>query len=98
MSDILSIIKERRSIRRYQDKAIPPELIEKFKEALISASSAGNLGSRKFYFVFNQAVKEQLANTHGRTRWFILEAHLVIVGCADEKKVAEKYGDRGKNL
>ena len=97
MSELLKIIKGRRSVRWYQDKAIPSGIIEKIKQALIWAASAGNLQSRKFFFVFNKDLKEQLANTHGSTRWFVAQAPLVIVGCADEKKI-EKYGQRGRSL
>lgn len=97
MSNLLTIIKQRRSIRRFKEKEIPPDIVEKLKQALIWASSAGNLQSRKFYFVFNQEIKERLACTYKRTRWFVAQAPLVIVGCADEKKI-EKYGQRGKTL
>ena len=43
MPGILEIIKNRRSIRRYQNKEIPKEIIDKLIEALIWAPSAGNL-------------------------------------------------------
>ncbi|OGF24180.1 nitroreductase [Candidatus Falkowbacteria bacterium RIFCSPLOWO2_12_FULL_45_13] len=97
MSDLLKIIKQRRSIRRFKRDAIPEAIIEKLKQALIWAPSAGNLQSRKFYFVFNQETKEWLACHHKGTRWFVAEAPLVIVGCADEKKI-EKYGECGQSL
>lgn len=65
-------------------------------EAIIWAPSAGNLQSRKFYFVFNQRIKEKLAEAaFGQS--FIAQAPLVIVGCTDEK-VSLRYGERGKNL
>lgn len=94
---ILEVIKNRRSIRKFQEKEIPKETIDKLIEALIWAPSAGNLQARKFYFVFNQKIKEDLAKA-SRDQWnFIAKAPLVIVGCTDEKKV-EYYGERGKDL
>jgi nitroreductase len=93
---ILEIIKGRRSIRRFQKKEIPKEIIEKLIEALIWAPSAGNLQSRKFYFVFNQEIKEKLAKAALDQR-FISQAPLVIVGCTDSE-IEWKYGERGKNL
>jgi len=95
--NILEIIKNRRSVRGFQKKEIPEKIIDKLIEVLIWAPSAGNLQSRKFYFVFNQRVKEDLAKV-SRDQWsFIARVPLIIVGCADHKKI-EYYGERGKNL
>ncbi len=96
MKKILEIIKERRSIRKFQKKEISEDIIDKLIEALIWAPSAGNLQSRKFYFVFNQEIKEQLARA-ALDQKFITQAPLVIVGCADFE-IEWKYGERGKNL
>jgi len=93
---ILKTIKERRSIREFQKKEIPKKIIEKLIEALIWAPSAGNLQSRKFYFVFNQEIKEKLA-VAALGQDFIAQAPLVVVGCTDEK-ISWRYAERGKNL
>lgn len=94
--EILEIIKNRRSIREFQKKDIPKEIIEKLIEALIWAPSAGNLQSRKFYFIFNQQIKKELAEA-ASDQDFISEAPLVIVGCTDDK-ITQRYGGRGENL
>lgn len=94
--NILETIKERRSIRKFQKKEIPKEIIDKLIEALLWAPSAGNLQSRKFYFVFNQKIKKELTEA-ALGQSFIEEAPLVIVGCADNN-IAFRYGERGKNL
>ena len=59
--DILKAVKERRSIRDFQKKKIPDELLDKLMEALIWAPSAGNLQSRKFYFIKNERTRKMLA-------------------------------------
>jgi nitroreductase len=93
---ILEIIKNRRSIRKFQKKKIPEEIIDKLIEAIIWAPSAGNLQSRKFYFVFDQKIKEELTkSSFGQS--FIAQAPLVIVGCTNEKK-SNRYGEKGRNL
>ena len=93
---ILEIIKNRRSIRKFQEKPIPENLIEKLIEALIWAPSAGNLQSRKFYLVFNQKKKEGLSKA-SRDQWdFIAGAPLVVVGCIDYKN--DRFGERGRNI
>lgn len=95
--NILEIIKGRRSIRSFQNKAIPQELVDRLSEALIWAPSAGNLQSRKFYFVYNDVLKQALAQAaHGQD--FIVQAPLVIVGCADLEKVKPRYDSRGVSL
>jgi len=94
--DILEIIKNRRSVRAFQQKKIPEEVVEKLMEALIWAPSAGNLQSRKFYFIFHQGIKEKLVEaSFGQN--FVAQAPLVIIGCTNDK-ITSRYGERGKNL
>ncbi len=94
--EVLEVIKNRRSIRKFEKKEIPIEVFDKLAESLIWAPSAGNLQSRKFYFIFNQEIKEKLAEA-ALNQDFIAQAPLVIVGCADDK-IVFRYGERGKNL
>lgn len=94
--DVFKAIHERRSIRKFEDKAIPKEALEKIAEALVWAPSAGNLQSRHFYFVTNEEKKRLLAEAaHGQNS--VAEAPLCIVACADEN-IVFRYGERGKNL
>lgn len=94
--EILETILKRRSIRKFKRDSIPSEIIEKLKEALIWAPSAGNLQARKFYFVFNEEKKRELVKA-ALNQNFIAQAPLVIVGCCDLEKISW-YGERGKNL
>lgn len=94
--EILKIIKNRRSNRQFQKKEISQIIIEQLIEALIWAPSAGNLQSRKFYFVFNDKIRKGLAEA-ALGQNFIAQAPLVIVGCTDDK-IKLRYGQRGKEL
>jgi len=94
--DMLRAVKERRSVRDFQKKKIPDNLITTLMEALILAPSAGNLQSRKFYFIKNQGIKTMLAQA-ALNQTFIAEAPLVIVGCTDSR-ISQKYGERGVDL
>jgi nitroreductase len=96
MMNILDIIKERRSVRKFLNKLIPKEIQDTLKDAIMWAPSAGNLQSRKFYFILNQAIKKDLAKA-ALNQSFIAEAPLVIVGCAD-LRIKNHYGERGVNL
>ncbi len=95
--NLLEIIKNRRSIRRYQNKEIPKEIIDKLIEALIWAPSAGNLQSRKFHFVFDQKIKEELMNATSFRQKFVSQAPLAIV-CSTDAKLVRAYGNRGVNV
>lgn len=52
--DLLEIMKERRSIRKYQDKQVPRELVDKIVEAGLSAPSAGG-GQRSMIVTLHNA-------------------------------------------
>jgi nitroreductase len=95
--DILETIKTRRSIRKYQNKEVKTETVEKLIEAARWAPSAGNIQPWEFIIVKDQEIKQKLADAaYGQS--FIEEAPIVIVVCADENRIAEGYGDRGKTL
>ena len=76
--DILEAVRKRRSIRNFQKKEIPEELVDKLTESLVWAPSAGNLQSRKFYFIRDEAVKRKIAGA-ALNQGFIADAPLVIV-------------------
>lgn len=96
---ILDIIKTRRSVRDFTNEEIPGSAIETLVDALRWAPSAGNLQSRKFYFVFNEDVRNRLAQAGLKQDFvsFIARAPLVIVACADHQ-IASRYGERGVRL
>ncbi len=89
-------VRNRRSIRDFRDRSIPDDVIEELIEALLLAPSAGNLQSRKFYFVTSEEIKRGLARA-ALNQQFISRAPLVVVACTD-KSISARYGDRGVNL
>lgn len=96
MSKVLEVIRNRHSIRAYKDKPIPDDIIKKIESALIYAPSAGNLQSRKFFFVFDRIKKFEIAKA-SLSQMFIASAPLVIVGCTDSF-IKNRYGARGTAL
>src|SRR3990170_6958552 len=94
--EVLQAIKERRSIRRFKDSPVESSKIELLKQALIWAPSAGNLQKRRFFFVYNDKVKEKLVLA-SLDQDFIREAPLVVVGCAD-MTIRRHYMERGTRL
>jgi nitroreductase len=93
---ILKAIKERRSIRDFQKKEIPDDIVDNLIDALIWAPSAGNLQARKFYFVKNDVIKKKIAIS-ALKQHFLAEAPIVVVGCTDSR-ISYRYGERGISL
>lgn len=94
--DVFKAVTERRSIRKFQDRDIPYDMVERLIKAILWAPSAGNLQSRKFYFITEQGIKDALAKAALSQR-FIQKAPLVIIGCTDSN-IYSGYGDRGVTL
>jgi len=93
--EVLEATKKRRSIRRFKDILISAEAMEKLKEALIWAPSAGNVQPRKFFFITDSEVKEKLREAVRQS--FVCDASLLVVACRDLDR-ASTYGERGRNL
>ncbi len=94
--DVFDALLKRRSIRRFSDRDIEDEKVEKLIDSLIWAPSAGNLQMRKFFFVKDEKVKKDIAMA-ALHQMFIAEAPLVIVGCTNTR-IVKSYGDRGVHL
>lgn len=94
--DVEDAIRARRSIRKFLARGIPDETAEKLINAIRWAPSAGNLQARRFYFVYDNELREMLA-VAAFGQMFIAGAPLVIVACADHERISH-YGKRGKEL
>lgn len=94
--DILKAVKERRSVRDFQKRDIPEEILDNLIDALLWAPSAGNLQARKFYFIKDEVLKKKIA-VAALKQSFIAEAPLVIIGCTDSR-ISYRYGERGVYL
>jgi nitroreductase len=83
---MLTILRTRRSIRKYCDKAIEAEKIEVLKEAVLRSPSSRNINPWKFIFIQDKHLlaKLSLAKAHGSS--FLKHAALVIVITADAAK------------
>ena len=94
--DVLSAVKDRRSIRSFLQKDIPENILSRLLDALIWAPSAGNLQSRKFYFIKDDRTKKKIAAAASNQN-FIANAPVLVVCCADSR-ISMHYGRRGFEL
>jgi len=95
--ELLDIIKNRRSIRKYYKEDIPTEDLYKILEAARWAPSAGNLQPWEFIIIKNDTIKEKIASAAYGQYW-ITEAPIIIIACTDIYRTASVYGRRGKDL
>ena len=80
---ILALIQTRRSIRRYEDRPVPVDLIEKLLTAAIWAPSAHNRQPWRFTILRSQAIKHRLALAMGDRLRADLSADGVAPGLID---------------
>ena len=78
---VLEAIRKRQSVRNYQNKEIPEEILQEILEAGRLAPSASNRQGCKFILVKDEHLKQKLVPVC-RNQKFIGEASVVIVGCA----------------
>ena len=103
MTDLMSIIKGRRSIRRYQDKEVPQEIVERLLDSIRWSPSWANTQCWEIVIVKDPATKEKLKETIGSTNPSskgIVEAPLVFAICGKVKssgyykgQMTTKFGD-----
>lgn len=94
--DVFSAVKNRRSIRSFLEKDIPEDVLSRLIDALKWAPSAGNLQSRKFYFIKDYDTKKRIA-VAALNQNFLAQAPAVVVCCADSR-ISMHYGRRGIEL
>jgi nitroreductase len=103
MTDIMDIIKGRRSVRKFEDRPVPDEALQKLFEAVQYAPSWANTQVWEIVVVRDSAVKsrlqEAMAPKNPATR-AIVEAPVVLAICGRsaasgyyDGKVTTKFGD-----
>ncbi|MCX8204362.1 MAG: nitroreductase family protein [Candidatus Nezhaarchaeota archaeon] len=95
--DVVEAIKTRRSIRSYFTSMISDSELEALLELASWAPSAGNLQPWEFVIVRDEKIKERLA-AEALHQWWITEAPVVVVACANERRSSSIYGVRGRSL
>ena len=80
------LIRNRRSVRVFENKKIEPEKIEAIKEAALRSPSSRSLNPWEFIFTTNKDIIEKLskAKTHGSS--FLKTASLAVTIIADPEK------------
>ena len=80
--DVYTAIATRKSVRAFQDREVPEELLLRLLEAARLAPSACNFQEWRFVVVRNSETRKRLAMAANR-QMFISEAPVLIVCCAE---------------
>ncbi|MEM1684773.1 MAG: nitroreductase family protein [Nanopusillaceae archaeon] len=91
---LIDLIKQRRSIRNYENIDVPYEKIIELLEAAIWAPSSGNLQNWYFIIIKNRDKINKIAEFSDQE--FIKKASAIIVVCSNDEIVEKIYGERGK--
>jgi len=87
--DVKEAIHKRKSIRKYQDRPIPEEIIEELLDAARRAPSAKNTQSHKYFVIKDKETINNLRTHNVFKRPFAYDAPLIIVCCANPKLYPE---------
>ena len=90
--NVIDAIKKRRSIRKFLDKPVSPEMIKDLLEAARLAPSAYNSQPWKFFVVSQKKKIEELRENKIFVQDFVYNSPVIIVCCAD----MESYPDRAR--
>ncbi len=103
MAEFIDILKGRRSIRRYEDKKIPEEVLNRVFEAVKWSPSWANTQCWELVVVRDPATKERLQSTLSQTNpasKAMIQAPVVLALCGKlqssgcyKGKVTTKFGD-----
>ncbi|MFH1110755.1 MAG: nitroreductase family protein [Planctomycetota bacterium] len=87
----------RRSVRAYATKPIPPDVLDRLRQALRFAPSACNLQPWRFIFVFDPQIRQRLAQA-AQEQLFIADAPLIMVGCGLPEQAYQTMGGSGNSV
>lgn len=87
--DVFEALQKRRSVRSYQTKPVPKELIEKLLDAARISPSAKNL--QPWHFIVVTETKTRNALSKGMFAHFVKDAPVVIALCGDEQASPDWY-------
>lgn len=83
---MFDILRKRRSIRRYLDKEIEPEIVDLLKEAALRSPSSRDIKPWQFIFVTDRELLKRLSGAKEHGSSFLDCARLGVVVCADENE------------
>ncbi len=94
---VLEVIKKRQSVRSYQEKEIPENVLQQVLEAGRLAPSANNKQNWKFIIVKDEDLRKKLVPAC-KNQKFVGEAPVVIAGCATNPDYVMTCGEHSYSI
>lgn len=95
--EFTDVVEHRFSVRKYKNKPVDEEKINRILKVIQKCPSAGNLQAFQVFLVQDEHTRLKLAAAAGGQD-FIAEAPIALVFCAVPEKSSIKYGVRGETL
>ncbi|MGQ9638571.1 MAG: nitroreductase family protein [Thermodesulfobacteriota bacterium] len=92
--ELYELMMKRRSVRVFEDREIPEEIIEKLLDVAIQAPSGGNLQPLSIILVRNPEGRKKLADLSGGQPW-VIKAPLTMIFCIDFYRI-KKWSELSK--
>ncbi len=89
LMSLVDVVLNRRSIRRYEKKEIPKDVLDTVLEAGRQAPSAANKQPWHFIVLTDSEIKKEMSR--GLFNRFINDAPVTVVGCAHKDLIAGKW-------
>ena len=86
MNPVIDQIKNHRSIRKYLDKDVPQDVLDKVLEAGTMASSSGNMQSYSIIVTKDKKIREDLMEAHFHQS-MVVDAPVLMTFCADFRRM-----------
>jgi len=95
--NVMDAVKNRRSVREYADRPIPPEILQRLRDALRYAPSACNYQPWKFIFIQEESQRRAVTQTCKGQNW-IAGAPLIVVACGFPDRAYPSMGGVGNSI
>jgi nitroreductase len=95
--DVLTAIKNRRSVRQYSAQPIPTGMLERMRQALRFAPSASNFQPWHFIFVTDAGLRRQIAQAAFGQQW-MADAPVTVVACGHPEQAYKHMGGVGNSV
>ncbi len=95
--NVMDAIQTRRSVRAYDGRPVPEDVMAHMKDALRFAPSACNYQPWKFVMVRDTALKQALADA-ANGQHFIAEAPVIVVGVGFPDRAYQRMGGYGNSV
>ena len=97
LMEFYDVVRERCSIRAFQPREVAPAVLTRVLKAAVVAPSAGNLQAVEI-FVLTERKHRQAVAEAALVQYFLAQAPVVLVFCANPPRSAQRYGERGEQL